>query len=141
MSLDVYLTRRKLVSYDDGKTHEEQFDELYWANITHNLGEMADAAGIYDALWRPFRLKKDYDKSLKEDYEAESEFEDKTTVRAKEIIDIVEKGLEDMKARPEYYKRFNSPNGWGMYKHFVPFIEKYLEACKEHPEATIKISR
>ena len=28
-------------------------DELYSANITHNLTGMADAAGIYMHLWRP----------------------------------------------------------------------------------------
>ena len=32
-------------------------------------------------------------------------------------------------------------NGWGMYEHFVPFVEKYLEACKEYPDAVIEVSR
>lgn len=41
MSLDVHLTygvRERVV---------------YSANITHNLGKMADEASIYYALWRP----------------------------------------------------------------------------------------
>jgi hypothetical protein len=29
---------------------------VYNANITHNLGKMAEA-GLYEALWRPYRLK------------------------------------------------------------------------------------
>jgi hypothetical protein len=96
MSLDVYLN-------DPTATYET--DSLYWANITHNLGKMAGEAGIYKALWRPEEIEAKY---------------------AKDIIEIVEKGLADLKARPEYFEQFNSPNGWGMYEHFVPFVEKYL---------------
>ena len=25
--------------------------QVYWSNITHNLGEMAHHAGLYDYLW------------------------------------------------------------------------------------------
>ena len=38
----------------------------------------------------------------------------------------------------EYFEQFNSDNGWGMYEHFVPFVEKYLNACKENPESYIQ---
>lgn len=38
MSLDFYLTQ-------DGK-------EVFHLNITHNLGQMADVAGIYKCLWQ-----------------------------------------------------------------------------------------
>lgn len=31
----------------------EETDTLFRANITHNLGKMAEVAGIYEALWRP----------------------------------------------------------------------------------------
>jgi hypothetical protein len=30
---------------------------VYNANITHNLGKMAEKAGLYETLWRPYRLK------------------------------------------------------------------------------------
>lgn len=89
-------------------------------NITHNLGEMAKEAGIYYALWRP---------------------EEKGWKVASDVVEILEKGLQDMKKRPKHYQKFNSPNGWGMYEHFVPFVEKVLEACKKYPNATIVISR
>ena len=111
MGLDVYLN-------DPTATYET--DSLYWANITHNLGKMAGEAGIYKALWRPEEVGAKY---------------------AKDIIETVDKGLADLKARPEYFEQFNSPNGWGMYEHFVPFVEKYLEALKEYPDAEICISR
>jgi len=95
-------------------------DEVYESNITHNLSTMANKAGIYKALWRPEEIYAKY---------------------AKDIISIVEKGLDDLKRRPEYFKQFSSPNGWGMYKNFVPFVAEYLEACKEYPAAEIYINR
>lgn len=61
--------------------------------------------------------------------------------QAKELIEPLKKGLQDMKDRQEYYEQFNSPNGYGLYKHFVPFIEEYLNACKEYPNAKIYIDR
>jgi hypothetical protein len=106
MSLDVMLFKNKKCVYE--------------ANITHNLGEMADKAGIYYALWRPEEINK---------------------IKAKDIIELLEKGLSDLKSRPEYFKQFNSSNGWGMYENFVPFVEKYLQACKENKTANIEISR
>ena len=140
MSLDVTLYRKRTISYDGGKTwSDEENENIYDANITHNLGEMADKAGIYEALWRPYRLKADY--VQQDDYKAEMEFEDSTTTVANEIIPALEKGLADLKARPEYFKTFDSPNGWGTYKHFVPFVEKYLEACKEYPGTFVSVSR
>lgn len=120
MSLDVYLHRKKWISYDEGKTYIEDVDEVYWANITHNLGGMAREAGIYEALWRPEELGKE---------------------KASDIIPILEVGLADLKARPDYFEQFNAPNGWGLYEHFVPFVEDYLEACKKYPDAVIGVSR
>jgi hypothetical protein len=120
MSLDVYLNRKRYLSYDNGKTYTEDNEEVYWANITHNLAEMASEAGIYKALWRPEEIAK---------------------AKAGEIVEILEKGLADLKARPDHFEAFNASNGWGMYKHFVPFVENYLAACKEFPEAEIYVSR
>lgn len=88
-------------------------------NITHNLSEMASRAGIYEALWRP--TEKGYTK-------------------AGEIIPVLQKGLKKLKANPEYYKKFDSPNGWGLYIHFVPFVEAVLAACEEYPDAEISVS-
>lgn len=123
---------------DPTATYDTEY--LYKSNITHNLGKMANMAGIYEALWRPYRLKKGYD--LKEgDYEAEWAFEDSVTTVAEEIIPVLEKGLKDLKERPEYFKKFDSPNGWGTYIHFVPFVEKYLEALREYPKAIVITSR
>jgi hypothetical protein len=140
MSLDVTLYRNYHVSYDEGKTLEPQREFLYSSNITHNLGKMADAAGLYEALWRPYQLKEGYD-IPEDDYKAEWEYEDANPVRAYEISPIIEKGLEDMKKRPKHYEKFNSSNGWGMYHDFVPWIEQYLEALKKYPESFVECDR
>jgi hypothetical protein len=122
MSLDVYLFKHKQQinnnDYDDIINTDDS--ELYSANITHNLGEMAEKAGIYQALWRP---------------------EEINAIQAKDIINIVEKGLQELIMKPSYYKQFDSPNGWGVYEHFVPFVAKYLEALKQYPNSYIYISR
>jgi hypothetical protein len=112
----------------------------YESNITHNLGKMASEAGIYEALWRPHRLKPNYD-IPEGDHWAEFEFESKSVTFAEDVIDILKKGLDDLKSRPEHFKQFNSSNGWGMYEHFVPFVEEYLKACEEYPHSIIETDR
>lgn len=125
MSLDISL-------YRDGY-------EVFSANITHNLNTMAEKAGIYEALWRPYRIKSGYNKNFT--HEEEWKFENKTVVLAKEIIPLLEKGFKRLKLKPKYYQKFNSSNGWGVYEHFLPFVEECLEACKQYPEAVIKSDR
>lgn len=140
MSLNVYLNRKIYLSYDKGKTYTEDDEQVYWANITHNLCKMADEAGVYEAIWRPHRLIDGY--NIPEgDHKAEWDFEESQVIKASEISELLEKGLSDLKARPEYFQKFNSPNGWGVYDNFVSFVEEYLKACKEYPDAIIEVSR
>ena len=101
---------------------ENEFETkcVFDANITHNLNKMAMEAGIYEACWSP---------------------EEINATKASEIIPILEKGYEVLKSNPEYFQRFNSENGWGTYKDFLPWVKEYLDACKEYPDAIIEISR
>jgi hypothetical protein len=92
-------------------------DALY---TTHNLGAMADEAGIYDIVWRP---------------------EENGITKAKQMIEPLANAITAMMADPERFKKFDAPNGWGLYEHFVPWLERYLEACKAHPEANVRASR
>ena len=115
MSLDVDL----FMDVDCGGDCTERI-YLFESNITHNLGSMAKEAGIYYHLWRP---------------------EEIGAKQAKDISESVENGLALMKAEPDRFKEFNSPNGWGMYEHFIPWIEEYLEAMKRYPNAKISVSR
>ena len=108
--------------FPNAVVEENEFETecVFDANITHNLNKMADAAGIYEACWRP---------------------EEIGATKASDIIPILEKGFEDMKTRPEHYKQFDSPNGWGLYIHFLPWVESYLNACRKYPDAIIEVSR
>lgn len=110
MSLDVYLRTKPC-------EHCGRSDEGYHANITHNLNKMADAAGIYGIVWHP---------------------EENGVTKAADLIDPLEAAIQDMKANPSKYREYDSPNGWGTYKHFVPWLEEYLEACRENPDAKVE---
>jgi hypothetical protein len=107
MSLDVKLRALQPTSVFD------------W-NITHNLGKMADEAGIYEALWRPEEI-------------------DVTT--AEQLIPILSNGLDLLLEDPEHFKQFNPENGWGDYEGLIQFVGAYLKACKEHPDAVIEVWR
>lgn len=94
--------------------------DVFDANITHNLGDMATVAGIYTALWHPEKCG---------------------VTTAGQLIEALTTGLSEMKAAPAKFKKLNASNGWGTYEDFVPWIEKYLQACKEHPAAKVRVSR
>ena len=97
-----------------------QLTRVFDANITHNLTKMASEAGIYEALWRP---------------------DEHGYHKAVQIIPILRDGVKLLESDPERFKKFNSPNGWGMYENFVPFVKKVLAACEEFPDADITVSR
>lgn len=99
---------------------EVRLTTIYDANITHNLNKMAEEAGIYEHLWRP---------------------EEIGVTKAQQLIAPLRAGLELMKADPARFEKHDAANGWGMYEHFVPFVEKYLAACEENPDATVEVSR
>lgn len=150
MSLDVYLTLKdnqvprpdkRIFVREDGQTKEisraewdaknpgrepvtlesdDDSDEVYSANITHNLGKMADEAGIYEYLWRPDEVG---------------------ITKASQLIDPLSIGLSTLKSYPERFKKYNPENGWGNYEGLVGFVESYLEACKQFPDADVNAWR
>jgi hypothetical protein len=140
MSLDVSLRRKIYIRYDNELSVELKEEIVYDANITHNLAEMAEEAGIYVALWRPHRLNGNYN-IPEDDHNAEYEFEINNPTYAKDIIELLENGLNELKTRPTHYEKFNSENGWGCYKYFVPFVQNYLNACKEYPNTKVHTCR
>lgn len=107
MSLDVTLTVVKPSA-------------VYSRNITHNLGAMADAAGIYKHLWRP---------------------EEIGITKASELIEPLTTGLEKLKSKAQDFQKFNAANGWGKYENLVAFVEDYLNACIENPDANVHADR
>lgn len=93
---------------------------VYSRNITHNLGKMADAAGIYKHLWRPDEIG---------------------VSRARELIEPLAAGLARLQADRDTFSAHNPPNGWGNYDALVGFVADYLSACKSYPEASVRVSR
>ena len=107
MSLDVYLKNK-------------EGEEVFSANITHNLTNMAEEADLYFYLWRPEECGK------------------KT---AGELLYPLRDGLHNLKIDPERFKKLNPENGWGSYEGLIKFVENYLNACYEYPDAEIIVSR
>lgn len=107
MSLDVYLLALR--------------PTLVWErNMTHNLNKMAEAAGVYQHLWRPDEIG---------------------ITKAAELIEPLSAGLAKLRADPDHYRAFNPENGWGSYAGLVEFVAQYLGACKADPDAEISVSR
>jgi len=95
-------------------------DALFEANITHNLGSMASAAGIYEIVWRPDECGITF---------------------AGEIVERLSAGIAELDANRAKYEEYNAENGWGTYRQFVPWLERYRDACAEFRGAVIEVSR
>jgi hypothetical protein len=95
-------------------------EEVFSRNITHNLGKMADAAGIYRHLWRPDEID---------------------ITRAWQLTQPLTEGLARLKADPATARLHNPANGWGDYEGLVAFVEAYLAACRQWPDAHVNVSR
>lgn len=153
MSLDVYLTipdaaeptqREAIFIRRDGATVEVSRSEwndihpdrepmtvtitvnpgepetVFSRNITHNLGKMADVAGIYRHLWRPDEIG---------------------ITRAWQLTQPLTEGLARLKANPTMFRLHNPANRWGDYEGLVVFVEDYLSACHQWPDAHVYVSR
>jgi hypothetical protein len=107
MSLDIPLKEVKVV-------------EVYDSNITHNLGPMAGAAGIYGPLWHPER---------------------NGILYAKDLMPHLQNGIKAMEAEPNKFIVLEPSNRWGTYEGFLRFLKGLLDACRENPDAVISVSR
>lgn len=105
MSLDLSLITTRRVA-------------VYSVNITHNLADMAEEAGLYHWLWRP---------------------EPGTT--AKDLVEPLRAGITAMHADPARFRAHDPPNGWGSYDAFLPWLESLLAACEENLDATVEADR
>jgi hypothetical protein len=128
MSLDIYLygpltTVTETCRCQCGHEHqsEKTYQPAYYSkNITHNLGPMAHAAGLYIPLWRP---------------------ETCGVKTAKDLIEPLTRGLAALRSDPEKYIAMEPDNKWGTYRDFLPWLEELLLACKEYPDAEVEACR
>lgn len=146
MSLDVFLiqsnaapdTRTGIFVRENGQNREISWEEwrknnpdrepvivqttdyVFERNITHNLGAMAAAAGLYTCVWRP---------------------DENGITKAHQLIEPLRTGLTQLTDNPTRYEPFNPVNGWGDYDGLVAFVTAYLQACETYPDADISVSR
>jgi len=116
MSLDIYLSAPTTCPHCGGELPQVSD---YDANITHNLGAMADEAGIYKHLWHPEQVG---------------------VKLAEHLIEPLDTAIKLMKADPVRFRKFDAPNKWGTYEDFVPWLENLLEACRACPGASVRVS-
>lgn len=101
-------------------SEEDETDQVYQSSITHNLGAMARAAGIYQVLWRP---------------------EEIGITTAAELIVPLKEGYNTLSQDPEKFEEFNPKNGYGSYSVFRNFVHNYWQACTLYPEAIVSACR
>lgn len=119
MSLDIELYYDDIEDIPDDTDSVDDWNTVYWANITHNLGTMAEALGIYNCLWHPYNARIE---------------------TAGDLIDPLKIAINMMKGSPERYKKFDAPNKWDNYDDFLPWLERLLVACEKHQNAKIRVS-
>jgi hypothetical protein len=126
MSLDIYLKSKEISAIsctcsECGNAHTKQEQELLFQNnITHNLVPMAHLAGLYQYVWRP---------------------EENGINTAADMIPHLEQGLSNLLDTSQKFMHLNPDNGWGSYDGLVMFIQQYLRACKEYPDALVEACR
>lgn len=120
----------KLKGHEEAHTHEcpdcwvshtyKTSETLFEAKITSNLSAIADAAGLYKALWRPDEIG---------------------VTRAWQLIQILDYGLKILVNRKDELKRLEPSNGWGSCEQLIEVVQEYTKACVMFPESTIEVSR
>lgn len=103
------------------KSTPETDDDLhcvYHANITHNMVDMAKAAGLYEPLWR----------AVENGY-----------VRAGELVDPIAEGIAKLMEDPEEMSKLNPANGWGSFDALLEFARSTMAACQVYSDAEIRV--
>ncbi len=104
MSLDIRLTQMEEVTVVD-------------KNITHNLGKMWSAAGVYNALYNS------------------------AGQTAKSVLPALWDGLSLMMSDPERFKVYDAPNGWGTYEFAIPWLGQLIAEFEQYPDGIIGVSK
>lgn len=98
---------------------DDDSDEVYSSNCTHNLTDMAREVDLYQPLWHPEELG---------------------ITKASELVEPLTKGLVRLWNEEERLLAFNPKNGWGNYEGLLAFVKDYLVACETHPDAEVHTS-
>ena len=125
MSLDISLHQKACYN-----------TEVYNANITHNLGSMAD-----NVICFFFHLRDEKPKSIT----LYNILWHGSGQSAKVIAPMLEVGLKELIENEGKFLFENNingsciapKNGWGSYETLINFTNDLLEACKKYPETTL----
>jgi len=116
MSLDVYLEAIRP-------------DVVFERNITHNLGDMArevlvecqgKVVSLYTLMWQPETIN---------------------LTHAWQLVMPLNEALDNLLSDSSLFKDFTPKNCWGNYDGLCGFVNAYLEACCENPDAIIRVCR
>lgn len=92
-----------------------------WAiGITHDLTAMAEAAGLYECMWRPKECG--------------------ITI-ASQMIEPLEKGINAMIENKVWLKTMNPENWLESYDTLFSVAQRYLAACVENHNAKVEVGR
>ena len=101
--------------------YDQDTQESLWeGDIADNLKEMAKAANLYQALWRP------------EEIGAE---------KAGDLIPLLTEGVTQLALDKYRFASYNPENGWENYENLLLLAVDYLAACKSHPYAEMSAHR
>lgn len=92
-------------------------EEIFDANMTHDVTPMWHKAGCYDALYMSDGQK------------------------AMDVRDIIVDAVVDMMKYKKEYQKLDSPNGWGTYDDAFKFLLSVAVACCDFPEAIIGVDK
>ena len=101
----------------DFHIEDSEGNELFWENYPHNGVPMWEKAGVYDALYMSQGKPAGY------------------------LVGKLAIGVWHFERHFAEYQELDSPNGWGRAIHALPFLCDVLNACRDHPYGTVRISK
>jgi len=93
---------------------------IYEGGLTHNLVNMAKAAGLYEYLWNTHSNNE---------------------IKASSLIEPLQEGIKKLISYPEYFKQFNPANTWGTYDDLLDLCYKLYIICKNNPNGIVSINK
>lgn len=94
----------------------EKPTEVFDANITHNLAEMARRLGV-GVLWEVDRIE------------------------VSKVRPLAHAAIDKILARPTTFRALDAENGWGRTEHMVHFLHRLVRACDQYPDGFLEMRR
>lgn len=116
MSLDIELKAAKIVSNDEGKTFQTEYQTVFKMIIPNELQDVAKTVGLYEPLWGKHE----------------------SVVRGRGMSRSLLEGLISLQLGAPRLEHLGDRSG-KTYKSFVHTIRACLVACLHCPEAIVEI--